>query len=89
MFTENRAAFLVDFGDDVTIGSQPARVLWSDAYVEPLGVASTGPAALGFDVDLPPYVIGTTTLVREGVTYRITNAQPDGTGTTLLRLERQ
>jgi len=89
MFVENRAAFLVDFGEDVTIGGAPARVIFSDAYVEPLGVASTGPAALGFDADLPAYTVGTTTLVRGASTYRIINAQPDGTGVSLLRLEKQ
>jgi len=89
MFTENRAAFLADFGEDVTIGPAPARVIFYDAYVDALGVATTGPAALGFDLDLPAYTVNTTTLVRNVVNYRIIDAQPDGTGVTLLRLEKQ
>lgn len=89
MFEEDRAAFLADFGEDVTIGGQPARGIWYDAYVDALGVASTGPALGAFSVDLPALTVNTTTLVRGAVTYRIVDDQPDGTGWTILRLQKQ
>lgn len=52
MFTENRAAFLADFGVDVTIDGQAARGIFDAAYVDALGVASVGPVLLAFEADL-------------------------------------
>jgi hypothetical protein len=87
-FTENRTAFLAQFGEDVTIGGLPARGLWDDAYVDSLGVQSTGPAFSGFEADLPPHAVGYA-LVRGGITYSIAERQPDGFGYVVLRLTRQ
>jgi hypothetical protein len=88
MFAENHAAFLADFGEDVTLGGAPARGIWDDSYVDALGVQSTGPAFSAFESDLPPNAVGYT-LIRNGVTYQIAERQPDGTGWVTLRLTRQ
>lgn len=87
MFAEPRAAFLAHWGEDVTIAGQPARGIFWGAYVDALGVSSTAPAFGAWEVDLPAYTVGTSTLVRGGVTYTIVEWQPDGTGWGLLRLK--
>lgn len=89
MFTEDRAAFLADFGEDVLVAGAPVRGLFDAAYVDALGVAAAAPAFSAFEVDLPALTVGLSTVVRGAETYRIVNRQPDGTGWAALILERQ
>lgn len=89
MFTEDTTAFLADFGEEVLVAGQPVRGIFDEAYIDPLGVASVAPALTTFPALLPAFTVGLSTLVRGVVTYRIVGQQPDGTGGTVLILERQ
>lgn len=89
MFAENYSAFLADFGEEVLVAGQPVRGIFDEAYADPLGVASASPALSTFTSLLPAITVGLSTLVRGVVTYRIANRQDDGTGGTLLILEKQ
>lgn len=87
MFAEPRSAFLEHWGEDVTIDGAPARGIYWGAYVDALGVSSTSPGFGAWEVDLPAYTVGASLLVRSGVTYRIVEWRPDGTGWGVLRLQ--
>lgn len=88
-FTEDRSTFMADFGEDVLVAGQPLRGIFDAVYQASLEVASTAPALTVFEADLPALTVGLSTVVRGAETYRIVNQQPDGTGVTVLLLERQ
>jgi len=88
MFAENHAAFFTDFGVDATLNAVAVRVIFDAAYVDPLGVESSGPVATLPTADAATAAHGQTLIV-SGTTYKIRGIEPDGTGITLLRLERQ
>jgi hypothetical protein len=89
MVAENTAAFLADFGEVAVVDSISVRGLWFDSYLPALDVQATGPAFGAWLADLPSGVTTGSTLVRGATTYRVIEPQPDGTGWTVLRLERQ
>lgn len=88
MFAEDLTAFFVDFGVDATLGDLAVRCIFDAAYVDPLGVESSGPVATLPTADAANAVHGQT-LIIAGTSYKVRGVEPDGTGITLLRLERQ
>lgn len=62
------------------------RVLFDRSYYDALGVASNQPRARVRDTDFSGVAAGQT-LAIAGVTYTIVGLEPDGQGTTVLRLE--
>lgn len=88
MFAENHAAFLIDFGENVTLNGASVRVIFDDDYVEPLGVESSGPAVSLWAADAVDVVHGQV-LVRAGATYKVRGVRPIDVGWLLLKLERQ
>lgn len=88
MFAEDLDAFFTDFGVDATLNSASVRVIFDAAYTDPLGVESVGPVATLPTADAATAAHGQTLIVAS-TTYKVRGVEPDGTGITLLRLERQ
>lgn len=53
-----------------------------------VGVQSSDPLFICRSSDLPALAVDGTLLTIDGVEYRLRNPQPDGTGMTVLQLER-
>ena len=95
----DRRALLADFGETVTYtveGGEPVSLLAlvSAAYVEVsehfgTGIASSGTAIKVLDVDLPAGAGQFDRVARaDGKEYQVTEPKADGTGFTILALER-
>lgn len=88
MFTENLSQFFstADFGEVVTraVGA-PFEAIFDAAYIDPLDVASTGPA-----ITAPAFValVRDELLTIRGVQYQVRTIEPDGTGVVVARLSR-
>ena len=91
-FAEDLAPFFAtsDFGSAATIGAATVNGILDTAYLEPLGNAVQGnaPVFLCRTADVASIAHGTS-IVIAGVTYKVRGVEPDGTGVTLLRLEKQ
>lgn len=78
---------VAEFGRAATLnGSVTTTGIFDDAFVDALGVAATGPTFL---CDLLGVLYGDALVVSGKGSYKVVGAEPDGTGLTLLRLERQ
>jgi hypothetical protein len=94
MFAENAALFYntADFAVvGLWNGATPVNGIFDAAYAEPFGndvVESAAPAWHCATSAMPGVKQGDT-LVAAGLTYKVRNVQPDGTGHSLLRLELQ
>ncbi len=96
-FTENRAVFFADFGVPALIGQvvgvpadvlgDPVTVIFDNEYLASLGVESSNPVALADDADVAGVSQGISVIVN-AVNYTVAESQPDGTGFTVLELER-
>jgi len=84
-FTDS--AFFADFGVDVTLAGLSARGIFDDAYGESFGgmIAGSGPM---FRLPSSVSVASGASLVHGSITYTVVGIEPDGTGMTLLRLEK-
>lgn len=83
---EDFAAFFDDFGVPATLNGANVRGIFDNAYGESFGlVASSSPV-----FRLPSSIAVTTgqTLVIAATTYTVASVEPDGTGITVLRLEK-
>ena len=91
-FVEDLAPFFStsDFAVDATLGGTAVTGIFDAAYLEPLGsiVEGVGPVFMLSTADAASSAHGTT-LVIGAATYKVRGIEPDGTGVTLLRLERQ
>ena len=76
-----------DLAEPATVAGRPVRALFDAAYADVLGVASIAPALTCASADVAHAVRGSAVTVR-GVAYTVANLQPDGTGVTVLILER-
>jgi len=94
---EDTAAFFntAEFADTATLNSVPVRGIFDSAYdnagVGMVGMASSQPAFTLPSADAPASSVGKTLVVTSGVgagTYKVVEVHPDGTGFTLLLLER-
>ena len=63
-------------------------MIFDASYVDPLGVESGGPVATLPTADAASAAHGQVLIV-SGATYKVRGIEPDGTGITLLRLEKQ
>jgi hypothetical protein len=89
MFAENRAAFLdlAGFAIAVTYNGVRVKGIFDNGYYAGLDVSSVKPTCL-CDVDDVSGNKGDT-LIKDGVTYKVVDSEPDGTGFIQLILERQ
>jgi hypothetical protein len=88
-FAEDLSPFfrVSEFASSATLDGASVSGIFDNEYVETYGMASRQPM-----FTLPTAQAGSVTqssvLVVEGVSYRVTRAEPDGTGVTVLMLER-
>jgi hypothetical protein len=75
------------FGELVTIASRPVRAIFDAAYADALGVAGSAPVLTCASADVATVARGAPVRVR-GAAFTVANIQPDGTGVTVLILER-
>lgn len=89
MFTEDLSPFFnaAELGVAATLDGAPVTGIFDNAYTEAFGMASRAPM-----FTLPSASAAGATqasaLVVDGSAYRVTSVQPDGSGVTLLTLER-
>ena len=77
-----------EFAVNATLAGAPVRGIFDDSYAaEDLGgmVAASGPVFTLASSDVPAVVAGAA-LVVGGVTYKVVEPMPGGTGVTVLRL---
>lgn len=90
MFVENTALFFSDFGVDVAVDGVTVRGIFDNAYAGSaggVGMAITNPALTLPTSSVPADPVGKT-VVHASVTYAIAAHEPDGTGISILLLER-
>lgn len=79
MFSEDLSAYFrtQDFGVAATYdGATTVNVIFDNEYLEQMGVAGTGPAALGRASDFPENTAIGKTLLINGTTYTIRGREP-------------
>jgi hypothetical protein len=92
-FVEDFTVFFADFGVLATPSvGDPFTVIFDRAHIEAMGgdISGTQPVALAVSADVASLVSRSTTLTiagQAGITFTVTDLQPDGTGLTLLLLE--
>lgn len=78
---------VAEFASLATLDGAAVQGIFDNAYTEAFGMASRAPM-----FTLPTASAASATqasvLVVDGTTYRVTSVQPDGTGVTVLMLER-
>ena len=87
MFVEDRTPFFADFGEVATLGGSPVTVIFDKDFIASLEVESSNPVMLIDDVNKAGVVHGTPVVVR-GINYTVIAIHPDGTGMTVLELEK-
>lgn len=88
-FVEDLAVYFTDLGVPATMDGQAVRGIFDNGYMQALGgMASAEPSFTLPSADAAA-ATQASVLVVAGVTYRVRNPQPDGTGITVLPLERQ
>ena len=91
MFAEDLAPFFTDFADTATLDGSSVLGIFDGDYVDVLTAEGSGPAfTLPTDDAVASH--GSTLVISTGRgigTYKVRNIQPDGTGVTVLRLEKQ
>lgn len=75
-----------DFAVPAVIHGRAINVIFDAQYVDVLGTESASPAATCASKDVAD-VQHDDQIEINGVTYRVTGIQPDGTGVTVLRLQ--
>lgn len=93
MFAEHLPAFLSDFGVDCMLDGQPVRAVFDNSYTlaNPLGsvgMAASGPMLTLATSDVPAQPEGLLVTDLDDASWRIVEHQPDGTGISVLILER-
>lgn len=90
-FEEDLSPFFntAEFADAATVGGVAVDGIFDNGYQAALGglMESTGPTFTAATADLSSAVDGTTVAIG-GVHYKVMNNQPDGTGVTVLSLEK-
>lgn len=87
-FTEDLAPFFGDFGITATVAGASVRGIFDNSYFATLGfTAGTSPVLIVRTADVPT-VAQEHVVVIGSVRYTVGAIEPDGTGLTLLRLER-
>lgn len=90
-FVEDFTVFFEDFGVTATpnVGSA-ITVIFDRAHIEAMGgdISGTQPIALAVSADVASLASNSSTLAISGTTYRVRDIQPDGTGLSVLVLEK-
>lgn len=87
-FAETFSGYFADYGVDATIGAATVRGIFDAAYSEGFGiVGGTQPVLRCATSDVSAVVEGTAITIG-GVGYTARAVEPDGTGITLIRLEK-
>ena len=87
-FTEDLAPFFADFGIAATVGGVSVRGIFDNLYAVTLGFAAgTTPQLVVASASIP-LVAQDDAVVIATISYTVTAVEPDGTGMTLLRLDR-
>lgn len=89
MFAEDLSPFFntAELATQAMLDGAPVTGLFDNAYTEAFGMASRAPM-FTLPSSQAAGVSQTSVLVVCDTTYRVTSAQPDGTGVTTLMLER-
>ena len=91
MFVEDLAAFFTDFAASCTVGGVHVRAIFDNGYalgrVGMMGMAGTQPALMLATASVAADPVGLAAVVN-GVSYVVAAHEPDGTGMSLLLLER-
>jgi hypothetical protein len=89
-FEEELDVFLdtTEFADDVTFKGRSIAGIFDNAYFETQGMQGSQPVFTCRSMDVAVAHRGDI-LIHADVTYKVTSVEPDGTGVTLLRLEKQ
>jgi hypothetical protein len=91
-FAEDLAPFFntADFASAATLNGVAVNGIFDNDYFEPLGneVQGSAPRFVCAAASVPSVAHGQS-LVVGGVTYKVRGVEPDGTGTVVLRLEKQ
>lgn len=93
-FTEDLKSFLStkDFAVSAIYNGVSVDVIFDSVYFEEstglVGFQGSAPMATALTSDVPNAAHGDT-LVISSVTYKVVGVEPDGTGITVLRLEKQ
>lgn len=86
---EHLAGFFADFGVTATLPSTAVvRGIFDASYQDVLGVSNDGPAFTVGTADVASLDHGDTITIGASA-YTVRAIEPDGTGMTVLRLERQ
>lgn len=90
MFTEDLSTFFVEFGSDATLGGEPVRGVFDNAYA----LGNVG--AVGMASEQPMFTVPTSSITGDPVgqslvigsqMYAVVEHRPDGTGISVLVLE--
>lgn len=88
---ENLSVFLVHGGVDGTLAGQPVRVLFSNPYnlanIGGVGASTSSPTAWLPTANVPGNWLDADLVVPAG-TFKVKEHQPDGTGGSLLILQK-
>ena len=90
MFTEDLSLFFDPdgLGDTATVGAGSINGTFSREYAEVGNIEGYHPAFLIPDADAATITKNNTVLTIDSVSYTTVSKQPDGTGTTLLILQK-
>lgn len=78
---------VAEFATEVTLDGLPLTGIFDAAYIDPLGVVSNSPVMACASADVTLAGRGSVVIVNT-VSYVVRDIQPDGTGMTVLILER-
>lgn len=90
-FVEDHSVFLADFGVLVTLGAAQVRAIFDNGYARAdvgyAGMSTTQPSLTLATADVPASPVGLA-VVADSASYAVAVHQPDGTGISILLLER-
>lgn len=86
-FIEDRAPFFADFGIAATLNGASVTGIFDDAYGEAFGGMVMGSGPMFRCQSSAGHAAGQA-LVIGATTYTVTGVEPDGTGLTVLRLDK-
>ena len=88
---EDTTPFFGDFADDATLAGAPVRVIFDGAYAQALDIGASSPRVTLPTASVPPAWedVALHILTGQGAGhYKVRNHEPDGTGVSVLVLEK-
>jgi len=86
-FVEDLTPFFSEFGETCTVDGVQITAIVDSPYTQALDVATSAWSLTCRAADVTTVVFNDTATVRS-VSYRVVGIEPDGTGVTVLRLEK-